>query len=197
MLWVIVFYSYGDMPLEPTLESVNALALSQFEPEKELAQQQLPSEQRWSSPRRAAISVPADQGSRDDKPCTVSLAWVIPQDLSEIDEIGVRVVADLLLSGPEAAFYQPLVASGLGTGLAPGTGYAGSRREPSFAVGLKHVAVDAVEQVEDRIMNTLQKAYLEGFDLDRVDALVDARARSRSIDGLSCRSIKSTYQAEM
>ena len=66
-------------------------------------------EDRWQESRRAEIAVPADAVAQPDKPYTVSVAWLMPSGLDELEEIGVRVVADLLLSGPEAAFYEPLV----------------------------------------------------------------------------------------
>ena len=39
------------------------------------------------------------------------------------------------------------VASGIGTGLAPGTGYGAARNEASFAVGLKHVSEESIKEV--------------------------------------------------
>lgn len=65
-------------------------------------------EDRWQESRQAKIAVPADAVAQPDKPYTVSVAWLMPSGLDELEEIGVRVVADLLLSGPEAAFYEPL-----------------------------------------------------------------------------------------
>lgn len=60
----------------------------------------------------------------------------------------------------------------LRAGFAPGTGYSGSRRETSFAVGLKGVAEADVEEVEKRVADTLSKIAEEGFPRDRVDAVM-------------------------
>ena len=45
-----------------------------------------------------------------------------------------------------ASFYAPLLESKLGSGFSPGTGYASSRRETSFSVGLTGVAAEDVEK---------------------------------------------------
>lgn len=39
------------------------------------------------------------------------------------------------------------VASGIGTGLAPGTGYGAAWNEASFGVGLKHVSEESIQEV--------------------------------------------------
>ena len=71
---------------------------------------------------------------------------------AELDNFALTVASDLLLSGPQAYFHESLLESGLGSGFAPGTGYSGSRRETSFAVGLKSVADADVEEVEKRVV---------------------------------------------
>ena len=96
----------------------------------------------------------------------------IKDPLAELDNFALTVASDLLLSGPQAYFHESLLESGLGSGFAPGTGYSGSRRETSFAVGLKSVAEEDVEEVEKRVADTLEKIAKQGFPRDRVDAVM-------------------------
>ena len=55
-------------------------------------------------------------------------------------------------------------------GFAPGTGYAASRRETSFAVGLKGVADADLPEVERRIQATFEQVGKDGFPRERVQA---------------------------
>ena len=71
----------------------------------------------------------------------------------------------------QAAFYEPLIASGLGAGFAPGTGYGSDKKESSFAVGLKNVSAEAVAEVEAAIDATLRRLAREGFPRAQVDAV--------------------------
>ena len=80
-----------------------------------------------------------------------------------MDNFALTVASDLLLSGPQAYFHETLLESGLGSGFAPGTGYSSSRRETSFAVGLKGVADADVAAVEKAIGDTLRKNRRRGF----------------------------------
>ena len=50
--------------------------------------------------------------------------------------------------------------------------YSGSRRETSFAVGLKGVAAEDVEKVETIVEETLRAIAQDGFPRDRVDAIM-------------------------
>ena len=96
----------------------------------------------------------------------------------------------------QAAFYEPLIASGLGAGFAPGTGYGSDKKESSFAVGLKNVSAEAVAEVEAAIDATLRRLAHEGFPRAQVDAVVhqielDEREVSPSFGvgvGISCMS---------
>ena len=196
------FFSYGDLPLAETLAQAQAAALSRFEPlpAATLQAAQVTDEVRFDRPRRASITVPADPVVADPaKQHCVSVAWLLLNQATEADpfeNFALAVASNLMLAGPQAAFYEPLIATGLGSGFAPGTGYGSDKKESSFAVGLKNVSAEATAEVEAAIDGTLRRLARDGFPRAHVDAVVhqielDEREVSPSFGlgvGVSCMS---------
>ena len=196
------FFTYGDLPLAETLAHAQAAALSRFEPlpSATLEAAQVGDEARFEAPRRATITVPADPVVADPtKQHCVSVAWLLLNQAKEADpfeDFALAVASNLMLAGPQAAFYEPLIASGLGSGFAPGTGYGSDKKESSFAVGLKNVTAEAAAEVEATIDTTLRRLSRDGFPRAHVDSIVhqielDDREVSPSFGigvGISCMS---------
>jgi hypothetical protein len=169
------FFSYGDLPLEPTLQRAQDLALSAFDA-LDVSALDVTDEVRYTEPQRHDVVVPADAVVADQaKQSVVNVSWLQVNQIAEgesLDSFALRVASDLMLSGPQASFYAPLLESKLGSGFSPGTGYASSRRETSFSVGLKGVAAEDVEKVEAAILATVDKVASEGFPRERVSAVL-------------------------
>ena len=170
------FFTYGDLPLEPTLEKAQELALTRFT-KIDVSKLEVADETRFTKPVSLTVPVPADAVVADaNKQTTVARAYLqvnqIKEKDADLENFALVVASDLLLSGPQAYFHESLLESGLGSGFAPGTGYASSRRETSFAVGLKGVAAEDVPEVERRIDETLRLIAEEGFPRERVEAVM-------------------------
>ena len=170
------FFTYGDLPLEPTLEKAQSLALSRFT-KIDVSSLEVADETRLTQPVSLTVPVPADAVVADaNKQTTVARAYLqvnqIKEKDADLENFALVVASDLLLSGPQAYFHESLLESGLGSGFAPGTGYASSRRETSFAVGLKGVAKEDVPEVEKRIDETFRLIAKEGFPRERVEAVM-------------------------
>lgn len=153
------------------------LALSRFD-KLDVSFLEVADEKRFDKKQaRKEVLVPTDAVVPDqNKQTTVSRAYLMVNQIKEpaadLENFALVVASDLLLSGPQAYFHESLLESGLGSGFAPGTGYSSSRRETSFAVGMKGVAADDVPEVEKRIEETIAKITEEGFPRDRVDAVM-------------------------
>jgi Zn-dependent M16 (insulinase) family peptidase len=170
------FFTYGDLPLEATLEKSQTLALSRFE-KIDVSGLEVADETRLTAPISVSVPVPTDAVVADaNKQTTVSRAYLqvnqIKEQNADLENFALVVASDLLLSGPQAYFHESLLESGLGSGFAPGTGYSSTRRETSFAVGLKGVAAEDVPEVERRIDATLAAIAKEGFPRERVEAVM-------------------------
>mmetsp|Transcript_21812 Transcript_21812/g.39127 ORF Transcript_21812/g.39127 Transcript_21812/m.39127 type:complete len:1079 (+) Transcript_21812:24-3260(+) len=169
------FYTYGDLPLEETLAKAQELALGRFEA-RDVSALDVANEVRYTEPVRLETTVPEDAVVTDPtKQTTVSTAWLLVNQIEEsdsLDSFALSVASNLLLDGPQAVFYEALIEPGWGTGFAPGTGYGGSRRETSFAVGLKGIAAEDVAKVEERILETMERLARDGLPRDRIDTLL-------------------------
>ena len=170
------FFSYGDLPLEATLAAVQRtrsavrLAAGRRGPRLEVR------DERGLRRRAAPKSRCQRRRSSSTRKADLRLGGVaaaprVGPGVDGFEEFALAVASDLMLSGADAAFHAPLLASGLGAGFAPGTGYGGSRRETSFAVGLRNVAPADVPEVESRIHATFAKIADEGFPAERVAAV--------------------------
>ena len=170
------FFTYGDLPLEQTLEKAQELALGRFDP-IDVSSLEVSDEVRLAEPKRVEVAMPSEAVVPDpEKQSVVSIAYLLVNQIkdpdAELESFALTVAGDLLLSGPQAYFHESLIESGLGSGFSPGTGYGGSRRETSFAVGLKGIAADDVKKVEDLVQGTFEKIAQEGFPRERVDAVM-------------------------
>ncbi|KAK3254467.1 hypothetical protein CYMTET_36317, partial [Cymbomonas tetramitiformis] len=84
----------------------------------------------------------------------------------------MRLASDLLLNGPNTPLYKALVEPMYGSGYAPASGYGSSRRETSFAVGLKGVAEEDIPKIEQIIKETFEQVARDGFDDEEVQATI-------------------------
>jgi len=165
-------FSYGDLPLAATLERVSEWALERFEA-IDVTELDVRDEQRLAAPQRVAVTGAPDAVVADpSKQTAVSVAWLlnnVPEEPFEVFKM--RVASDLLTSGPSAPLYRALVEK-FGAPFAAGTGYGAQRREASFAVGLKGIAESDADAVEAAVLETFDRLVTEGFEEERVDAVV-------------------------
>ena len=169
------FYTYGDLPLEETLQQIEDSALHRFD-KLDVSKLIVGDEKRFTAPKRVEATVPADAVVADpNKQSLISLAWLMVNQIEDpvsLDNFALGVASDLLTSGPQSYLYEALLEPGLGSGFAPGTGYDGSRRETSFAVGLKDVADADMDKIEKIILDVLERVSREGFPRERVEAVM-------------------------
>lgn len=116
------FYSYGNLPLEQHLKTVD----SYLPPNRDINMKDVPnvpSEPRWSSPRKEHISCPEDPSGASN---TIAISYM----LNPVDEVYenfvLRVICELMIEGPSAPFYKALIESGLGNAFSPVTGRSNS-----------------------------------------------------------------------
>ena len=169
------FYTYGDLPLEDTLQQIEDSALSRFD-RLDVSKLVVEDERRFTAPKRVDVTVPADAVVADkEKQSIVSIAWLMVNQIDDpisLDNFALSVASDLLTSGPQSYFYEALLEPRLGSAFAPGTGYGGSRRETSYSVGVKDVAEKDLAKVEKIIMDVFERISREGFPRERVEAVM-------------------------
>lgn len=94
-------------------------------------------------------------------------------DVQDVQEtFNLQVLAELLVKGPNAAFYKTLVEPGIGAGLAPTTGYESQTRDTFFSVGLQGVNPNDFTKIKKIIEETFQDVVQTGFPKERVEAVL-------------------------
>ena len=113
------FYSYGNLPLEQHLEAVQDYLPPQRQNVNMKDVAPVPSEPRWTQPRREHISCPEDPSGSSN---TIAVSYLLNPIEDHYENFVLRVIGDLMVDGPSAPFYKKLIESGLGSAFSPVTG---------------------------------------------------------------------------
>ncbi len=164
------FYTYGNLPLEQTLEIIERNVLSRFqriEPDTTI-----PDVKRFTRPTKAVepyAVTPSDDLKRKSQ---ALVAWVTVPTGNSFQQLAMKVLAEVLMSNAGSPLRKALIDSGLGTAMADGSGFQDDYRESVFGAGLKDVASEDAEKVQKVVLDTLEKLAAEGVDQAHVDAAI-------------------------
>lgn len=165
------FYTYGDIPLETHLESIEELAFSKFD--KLQVNTEIPTEPRWSSSQHVAITCAADPLAPDpNKQTTTSVSYLLGGDVDAFEGFTNSILSSLLVDGPTSPLYQTLIEPNIGSDYSPATGFQSSTRDSSFSVGLQGIHKDRTEEVWSIIEKTFNGVVEAGFEEERIDAIL-------------------------
>ncbi|XP_075988219.1 presequence protease, mitochondrial [Anticarsia gemmatalis] len=165
-------YSYGNFPLDANLKFVNEAYLSKYaylDPKHSIVQPQ----PRWKSPKRSEITCRVDQyGVPIEKQNQIAIGYVM-SDITNIYETFMTLaLSELMIIGPNSAFYKSLIEKNISGGYNSLTGYDNQIRDTLFVVGLKDVEASKFEMVESIVNQTLEKIHKEGFEKDHIESVL-------------------------
>jgi presequence protease len=164
------FYTYGDQPLEETLEVIERSALSRFQRiEVDTA---IPPVKRLAKPVTASEPYPIAAGQDITKKSQGLVAWVTVPAADSFRVLAMNVLSDVLLANAGSPLRKALIDSGLGTAMADGTGFQSDYRETVFGAGLKDIASADAVKVREVVLETLDRLAREGVDSSQVDAAI-------------------------
>uniref|UniRef100_A0A1B6DCM2 Presequence protease, mitochondrial n=1 Tax=Clastoptera arizonana TaxID=38151 RepID=A0A1B6DCM2_9HEMI len=186
------FYSYGNFPVIEHLKYINKTYLENY---KHTSQNysnltKVPSEKRWSGEQRKTITCRVDNMAADpEKQSTLAIAHLC-SDINNIQEnFMLQVLSDLLVAGPNSAFYKSLVEPNIGSGFSPVTGYEPQIKDTIFTVGLQGLNPKDFDWVVDTFNKTVDKVISDGFEQDNIDGVlhrIELNVKHQSTDfGLS------------
>lgn len=169
------FYSYGNFPLIDHLKYVSDKYLSNFKnilPE-DGSNTSVPSEKRWSAERLKHIPCRPDYMAADLKKQSTIAVSVLCSDITDIQEtFELQVLSQLLVHGPNSAFYKTLIESNIGAAFAPATGYECQTKDTVFTVGLQGVNPEDFDKVVQLYDETLTNVVNEGFDEKHIEGVL-------------------------
>ena len=164
------FYTYGNLPLEETLEMIEAAALAKFE--RADVDAAIPDVRRRRSPVRAVEAYPFAKGEDASKQAQALTAWVTVPSADSFRALAMNVLSEVLLSNAGSPLRKALIDSGIGSALADGTGLHEDYKEAVFGAGLKGIRAEDAEQVEKVVLDTLERVADHGVDGGQVDAAI-------------------------
>jgi presequence protease len=164
------FYTYGDQPLERTLEVIERNVLSRFQ--RIEINTAIPYVKRFTRPIAAVEPYPATAGEDNTRKSQALVAWLTVPTGDSFRLLAMKVLAEVLLSNAGSPLRKALIDSGLGTAMADGTGLQDDYRESVFGAGLKDIAAEDAEKVQQVVLETLERLAAEGLDQAQVDAAI-------------------------
>ncbi|KAK9504632.1 hypothetical protein O3M35_010922 [Rhynocoris fuscipes] len=167
-------YSYGNFPLHDHLTFINKMYLSEFPDTNDYSKSTLvPSEPRWSSERRKHISCRNDPMASDLRKQSSLAVSILCNDIKATqDTFVMQILSELLVRGPNSAFYKSLVEPGIGGGFNPVVGYDSQTRDTIFSVGLSLVDPNDFDKIVDIYHNTINKVIDDGFEENNIKGIL-------------------------
>mmetsp|Transcript_8168 Transcript_8168/g.12932 ORF Transcript_8168/g.12932 Transcript_8168/m.12932 type:complete len:531 (+) Transcript_8168:10-1602(+) len=182
------FYSYGDLPVQDTLQYLDDAILSQFEASKVGPEVQLVD--RFSTVKTVETTIAPYPGVPLEVGNTALVSY-LTTDITNIEEgFYLEILSSLLLKGSSSPFYKArMERNGLGKDFSVGTGYADHTRETSFGFGIQGIREDEVKEVFSMVDDTLEKVANQGFTEERIESTLHTmelqKRRIASNSGLS------------
>lgn len=165
-------YSYGNFPLTDHLRYINDEYLNTYD-QINTSSTKVPSEPRWDSPRKKHIHCRSDPLIADPtRQNSIAIASLC-NDITDVQRtFDIYILSQLLLDGPNSAFYKSLVDTNISTGFGPMTGYESQCKDTIFIVNLQGVKAEDFEKIENIYNETVENVIKNGFDKKHIDTVL-------------------------
>eukprot|EP00056_Hartaetosiga_gracilis_P008574 m.122708 g.122708 ORF g.122708 m.122708 type:complete len:469 (+) comp12941_c0_seq10:28-1434(+) len=178
------FLTYGDLPLEETLQQIEKSALNRTKSTFTSSATKEDTEpvvgDVWPSPRRARISCVFDP-NESSKQTSMSVKFLLHQSLDSYTRFCWNILETLLLSTEASPFYKALIDSKLAPSFSADTGFDQSTAVPVMSFGVKGIDESDCEHVKDVILNTLKTFASEPVDENRVSSILHQMKLSQHV----------------
>src|SRR6266446_3211437 len=164
------FYTYGDQDLERTLAAIEENALRHYN--RIEVDTSIPDVKRFGIPVKAVEIYPATKGEDNTRKSQALVAWVTVHTGDSFELLAMKVLAEVLLGNAASPLRKALIDSKLGTAMADGSGLQDDYRETVFGAGLKDIAQEDADKVQQVVLETLERLAKDGVDQTQVDAAI-------------------------
>ena len=179
------FFSYGSFPLEKTLAFLEKKILKHWD--AHLSQEiKIGKEKRYNKPQRFQFFYPLSKEEPEKEAYQITLNWLLCPIKDSDEVLALSLLSSILLGSLAAPLRYKLIESNLGKDLADTTGYQAEYSETFFSIGLKGVAKENLQKVEDLILDTLKEIIAKKID----PSFIESAIHQKEID---TREIKETY----
>ena len=149
---------------------------------------------RWSIPRKAVASSPAEAG---DEGASVMVSWLLGDNAKAGESTLLSLMVDLLLGSSGCPLYKAIAESDLGTDLSSESGMSSSYRDLVFSAGSSGAREEDAERIEEHIISSLRKIVSDGFGERAIEAAIRRMEFSlKEIPGGMPMGMRLFFQAE-
>lgn len=164
------FYTYGNLALRDHLSLIHNKVLKDFK--RINPGTDVPSQPRWSQPRKAIYFYPFGKDKDPSKKCQVCVAWLTADIKDSLELLILTLLERILIGNPASPLRKALMDSQLGTALCDGSGFDSDNRDTMFVVGLKEVEKSSAAEIESIIFDVLRNLADRGIDKDLIEAAI-------------------------
>ncbi len=164
------FYTYGNLPLEETLEHIQDRVLSRFDVLE--MDTRVPSQPRWDAPRTLVQPYAYTDTDSMSKKFQGCVAWLTSDICDGFNVLVLTILEQILLGNSASPLRKALIDAELGTALSDGSGFHADNRDTMFVCGLKDIEAASVPKVEKIILDTLTRLADKGIDSRLVDSAI-------------------------
>lgn len=168
------FFSYGNFDPMKSLQYINETVLSKFEPQ--FVTSRVPSHRINLIPDEVAVDCRENSiGAPLEKQCHIAIGYRMCPIEEEYEVLISHVLSELLVTGPNGAFYKTLIAPNLfGGSFGSNTGYHAHMRDTVFVVSLQNISSKDYQMIKDTVDLTINDVIENGFDDDHVQSILNS-----------------------
>ncbi|XP_017962092.1 presequence protease, mitochondrial-like [Drosophila navojoa] len=165
-------FCYGSFDLLKTLAFVDSEYLSQHS-RIDNSYSRIPNQRPWSQPRNVHIPSRLDNmGATFDRQNQIAIALLMCDSTDIQESFELNVLSDLLIRGPNSAFYKSLIEPNFSGGYNQSTGFSSDCRDTYFVVGLQDLRVEDFKRFNELFDQTVQKTIEEGFEAQHIESIL-------------------------
>lgn len=167
-------FSYGSFDVGQSLQYVNDEYLSKYEPiNAEFSK--VPEQPRWTKPHEANVTCRFDSiGAPIEKQFQIAIGYVMADITNAYETLLLNVISELLVKGPNSAFYKTLIEPNvIGGSFGQTTGFDPQLRDTTFVVALQNINSKDFELIEKLFVETVNDVIEKGFDRDHVQSILN------------------------
>lgn len=167
-------FSYGNFDVQKSLKFLNDEYFSTYEP-LDTTFSNVSAQQRWSTPIELEVKGRFDTiGAPIERQCQMAIGYVLADIAdSPVEILLLHVLSELLVKGPNSAFYKALIER-IGGSFSQITGFDAQIKDTTFVVALQNIHSKDFEQIERVFNETVDDVIQNGFDKDHVQSILNS-----------------------
>lgn len=168
-------FSYGNFDVLKSMKFLNDEYLSTYEP-LDPSFSKVAAQDRWDQPKESEVTCRFDTiGAPIERQCQIAIGCVLADITDSYEILLLHVLSELLVKGPNSAFYKTLIEPNvIGGSFSHTTGFDAQLKDTTFVVALQNVNSKDFDLVEKVFNETIDDIIKNGFDKEHVQSILNS-----------------------